>query len=225
MSVEAEDLCPFYSARRIRGVKIDASPAWLRTRLETVGIRPINNIVDITNFVMMEMGQPLHAFDEAKLQGGTLRVRRAAAGEEFLALDGKSYVLNADDLVIADEQKPVAIAGVMGGKQSGVTAQTVDVVLESALFAAASVRKTSRRLGLLSDSSYRFERGIDPAGVLAASDRAVELIVKIAGGTAEKGLESAGALPSANADGSFAGRPSQRAAGSRRCPRRGRTRF
>jgi phenylalanyl-tRNA synthetase beta chain len=195
ITIEAPSLCPFYSARRIRGVKVGPSPEWLRTRLDAIGIRSINNIVDVTNYVMMEMGQPLHAFDESKLADGAIRVRPAAEGETFQALDGKTYTLTPTDLVIADVQKPAAIAGVMGGEQSGVTASTVDILLESALFNSQSVRRTSRRLGLASDSSYRFERGIDPATVLAASDRATQLIVQLTGGIAEPAIETAGQVP------------------------------
>ncbi|HEX4085442.1 MAG TPA: phenylalanine--tRNA ligase subunit beta [Chthoniobacteraceae bacterium] len=195
VGIHAADLCPFYSARRIRGVKVGPSPDWLRSRLEAVGIRSINNIVDVTNYVMMEMGQPLHAFDEAKLAGAEIRVRHANEGEPFHALDGKIYTLNSGDLVIADAQSAAAVAGVMGGELTGVTAATADILLESALFNPQSVRRTSRRLGLASDSSYRFERGIDPATVLAASDRATQIILQVAGGAAEPGIETAGAIP------------------------------
>jgi phenylalanyl-tRNA synthetase beta chain len=195
VTIHAPGLCPFYSARRIRGVKVGPSPDWLRMRLEAIGIRSINNIVDVTNYVMMEMGQPLHVFDERLLDEGEIHVRAAADGETFQALDGKTYALTAADLVIADGKSAVAIAGVMGGELSGVTNETVDVLLESALFNPQAVRRTSRRLGLASDSSYRFERGIDPAGVLAASDRAAQLIMEVAGGIAEPGLETAGHLP------------------------------
>jgi phenylalanyl-tRNA synthetase beta chain len=197
VSIQAPALCPFYSARRIRGVTVGPSPEWLRTRLESVGIRSINNIVDVTNFVMMEMGQPLHAFDEARLAEGEIHVRAAADGESFHALDGKIYALTPADLVIADAHSAAAIAGVMGGELSGVTSGTVDILLESALFNPQSIRRASRRLGLASDSSYRFERGIDPATVLAASDRATQLIVQVAGGLAEACIETAGQLPDA----------------------------
>jgi phenylalanyl-tRNA synthetase beta chain len=197
VAIHAAEICPFYSARRIRGVKVGPSPAWLRNRLEAIGIRSINNVVDVTNYVMMEMGQPLHAFDEARLVEGAINVRYAADGESFHALDGKVYQLARTDLVIADASVAVAIAGVMGGELSGVTDTTVDILLESALFNPQSVRRTSRRLGLASDSSYRFERGIDPAGVLAASDRATELILQVAGGVAEPTIETAGTSPDA----------------------------
>jgi phenylalanyl-tRNA synthetase beta chain len=195
VTIHAPSLCPFYSARRIRGVKVGPSPDWLRGRLEAIGIRSINNIVDVTNYVMMEMGQPLHAFDEARLDEGEIHVRAAADGESFHALDGKIYTLTPADLVIADGRSAVAIAGVMGGELSGVTNGTVDVLIESALFNAQAVRRTSRRLGLASDSSYRFERGIDPACVLAASDRATQLIIEVAGGIAEPEIETAGQVP------------------------------
>jgi phenylalanyl-tRNA synthetase beta chain len=192
--IEDVAACPFYSVRRIRGVKVAASPEWLARRLEAVGLRPINNIVDVTNYVMMELGQPLHAFDAAKLSGGIV-VRRATQGERFLALDGRDYELRASDLVIADSARPVAIAGVMGGEDSGVTEATADILLESAYFDAPTVRATSRGLGLSSDSSYRFERGVNPAGVLAASARAAELILELAGGEVEDAIITAGALP------------------------------
>jgi phenylalanyl-tRNA synthetase beta chain len=166
----------------------------LRRRLESIGLRPINSIVDITNFVLMEMGQPLHAFDLDKLNGGIV-VRMAAEGETFLALDGQTYTLQTDDLVIADSQRPVAIAGVMGGEETGVTDTTVNVLLESAYFAPSGIRRTSRRLGLSSDSSYRFERGVDPQQVLGASELATKLILSIAGGTAEDVVLVAGEAP------------------------------
>jgi phenylalanyl-tRNA synthetase beta chain len=184
LKLEAPASCSLYTARLIQGVKVGPSPEWLRRRLESIGLRPINSIVDITNFVLMEMGQPLHAFDLDKLNGGIV-VRMAAEGETFLALDGQTYTLQTDDLVIADSQRPVAIAGVMGGEETGVTDTTVNVLLESAYFAPSGIRRTSRRLGLSSDSSYRFERGVDPQQVLGASELATKLILSIAGGTAE----------------------------------------
>lgn len=188
--------CPYYTARRIRGVKVGPSPDWLQKKLQSVGLRPINNIVDITNYVLMEMGQPLHAFDAAKLHGGII-VRRAAEGEKFKALDGKEHTLDAKDLVIADQEKPVALAGVMGGEDSGVTDTTTDILLEAAYFQTTTVRRTSRRLGMVSDSSYRFERGVDPHQVEGASALAVKLILEIAGGTAEPEVLAAGAVPAA----------------------------
>ena len=175
--------CPLYTARKISGVKVGPSPEWLRVKLEAVGLRAINNVVDITNFVMLELGQPLHAFDAAKLDGA-LNVRLARDGEEFHALDGKTYKLTVNHLVIADAAKAVAIGGVMGGEATGVTEATTDIWLESAYFQPQSIRRTSRQLGLASDSSYRFERGVDIAGVFAAAQRAVDLIQEMAGGTA-----------------------------------------
>ncbi|HUF61623.1 MAG TPA: phenylalanine--tRNA ligase subunit beta, partial [Verrucomicrobiales bacterium] len=185
--LEAPELCPLYTARRIRGVKVGPSPDWLRRRLESIGVRSVNNIVDITNFVLFETGQPLHAFDWGRLQGGIV-VRRGGAGESFLALDGETYHLTEDDVVIADHSRAVAIGGVMGGEESGVTENTADLLLESACFLPAAIRRTSRRLGLSSDSSYRFERGVDPCQTAGAADLATRLILETAGGTAEEVL-------------------------------------
>lgn len=190
--------CPYYTARIIHGVKVGESPAWLKEKLESIGLRPINNIVDITNYVLMEMGQPLHAFDMAKLDGG-IHVRQAAEGEEFLALDGETYPLTEEDMVIADSSKAVAIGGVMGGEDSGVTETTTDVLLESAYFVTSKVRRTARRLNLHSDSSYRFERGVDPYQVNGASDLAIKLILELAGGTEEEEMVTCGEIPAAPA--------------------------
>ena len=186
--------CPFYSARRIENVTVGPSPDWLRARLETVGLRSINNIVDITNFVMLEIGQPLHAFDADRLTGG-INVRLAKENEKFLALDGKTYSLGGDDLVIADDARAVGIAGVMGGEDTGVTETTKNVLLESAYFRPGSVRRTARKLNLPSDSSYRFERGVDPAMILPASQRATELIRELAAGNPSPEIATAGELP------------------------------
>lgn len=185
---ERIDLCPVYTARVIRGVKVAASPAWLVKRLEAVGLRSVNNIVDVTNFVLMEMGQPLHAFDLAKLHERRIVIRSAKEGEPFEAIDGTKHKLRADMLVIADGSRPVALAGVMGGVNSEVTGATVDVLLESARFDPLTIRRASRTLRLASDSSYRFERGVDPAGVESASLRAAKLIVELAGGTLAPGV-------------------------------------
>ncbi|MFN2508563.1 MAG: phenylalanine--tRNA ligase subunit beta, partial [Chthoniobacterales bacterium] len=187
--------CPFYSARRIETVMVRPSPDWLRTRLEATGLRPINNIVDITNYVMLELGQPLHAFDADKLQGG-INVRLAAEGEKFLALDGNEYELSSRDLLIADEKRAVGIGGVMGGEETRVTETTRNVLLEAAYFLPSSVRRTARSLNLPSDASYRFERGVDPATTLKASARAAELIRELAGGTPAQEVAVAGAPPS-----------------------------
>ncbi|MBE2179919.1 MAG: phenylalanine--tRNA ligase subunit beta [Chthoniobacterales bacterium] len=186
--------CAFYSARIIRGVKIGPSPAWLADRLAAVGLRPINNVVDVTNYVLMETGQPLHAFDLAKLSGGIV-VRAARDGETLHGLDGITRQLRPHDLVIADQSGAVALAGVMGGAETGVEPSTVDLLLESAWFEPSRVRRTSRELGCTTDSSYRFERRVNPEGVLAASARATGLILETAGGTPEAGVFVAGELP------------------------------
>jgi phenylalanyl-tRNA synthetase beta chain len=194
VSVQATDLCPFYAVRRIRGVKVAPSPQWLSERLTAAGLRPINNIVDITNYVMLELGQPLHAFDASKVHGGIV-VRRARPGEDFPALDGNNYQLTAGDLAIADGHGPIALAGVMGGEESGVDESTTDVLLESAYFEPSCVRRSARLHGLHSESSYRFERGVDPSGVLIASARAARLIEEIAGGRGDEKVTTAGTLP------------------------------
>ena len=159
VSIETDSPC-YYSASLIKGTKVGPSPDWLRTKLESIGLRSINNAVDVTNYVMMLAGQPAHIFDAAKVEGG-IRVRLANENEQFIALDGKTYSLTPDDLVIADDVKVLALAGVMGGEETGVTETTSDIILEIANFEPTRIRKTSRRLGLSSDSSYRFERGVD----------------------------------------------------------------
>jgi len=191
---DARDLCPCYTARVVTGVKIGPSPAWLADALKAIGLRPVNNVVDVTNFVLMELGQPLHAFDLAKLAERRIVVRRAGKGESFTAIDGSKHALAADMLVIADAQKPVAIAGVMGGLDSEVSGKTTDILLESAAFEPLSIRTTSRALKLASDSSYRFERGIDPRKVAQAGERAAQLILEVAGGTLADGVVVAGSL-------------------------------
>ena len=198
VTIEAPDLCPRYAARVIRGVKVGQSPAWLQQQLESVGLGAINNIVDITNFVLMEYGQPLHAFDYHKLTdvkhglaSCALRrivVRRAAAGENITTLDEIDRELTPDMLVIADAEKPVALAGIMGGYDSEITETTSDVLLESAYFNPSSIRATAKTLGVSTEASYRFERGADPGVVLAALDRAAQLIAELAGGTICKGV-------------------------------------
>ena len=182
VEVRDADLCPRYTARVVRGVTVKDSPEWLKRRLLAVGLRPINNVVDITNFVLMELGQPLHAFDLALLEGRRVVVRRAAPGETIVTLDGSELKLSPERLVIADASRPVALAGVMGGERSGVSEKTVDVLLESACFNPANIRKTSKELGVSTDSSYRFERGVDYELAKTASDRAVALILELAGG-------------------------------------------
>jgi phenylalanyl-tRNA synthetase beta chain len=193
VQIDAPDLCPHYTARVIRNVRIEPSPDWLVRRLTAVGIRPINNVVDVTNYVMFELGQPLHAFDLKKLHGPRIRVRRAAAGEKITSIDGHERALMPDMLVIADADRPVALAGVMGGQDSEVSDATTDVLLESARFDPLSVRKTARALTMKSDSSYRFERGIDPALPVFASNRAAAMIAKLSGGKVDAALAEAGA--------------------------------
>ncbi len=195
VTIEDLQLCPFYTGRIIRGVKIKESPDWLKRRLESVGLRPINNIVDITNFVLHETGQPLHAFDLKLLSGRKVIIRRARQGEKIVLLDGSEKMLKPDNLVIADADKPVALAGVMGGEFSGVVADTDEILLESAYFKPSNVRATSRELAVSSDSSYRFERGVDPQMVVYASDRAASLILELAGGEAVSDLIAQGAVP------------------------------
>ena len=183
VSVLSPEDCPLYSAHVIRGVKIGPSPEWLQRRLSAVGLRPINNVVDVGNYVMLETGQPLHAFDARKLGGSQIIVRRATDGEKLVTLDGKERVLTSRMLVIADAEKPVVIAGIMGGENSGVGADTTDLVLECAIFKRQTVRWTSKRLGLTSDSCYRYERGVDPHSALEAAYRAIDLILETAGGS------------------------------------------
>ena len=178
------DLCPRYAARVIRGVKIGSSPDWLAQRLNEIGQRPINNVADITNYVLHEMGQPLHAFDLAKLTDHKIVVRRARAGEKLRTLDGVDRILDQDMLLIADAKDPVALAGIMGGLDSEISEATTDVLIESAYFNPDSVRRTARKLGMDTEASRRFERGADCENVLRAQARCVELICEIAGGVA-----------------------------------------
>ena len=188
VTIDAPDLCPRYAARVIQGIKVAESPAWLQRRLESVGIAVINNIVDVTNFVLMEYGQPLHAFDYHKLAENRIVVRRAVDGEQLTTLDEIDRELTADMLVIADAEKPVALAGVMGGYDSEITETTCDVLLESAYFNPSSIRATAKALGMSTEASYRFERGANPGVVLTALDRAAELIAELAGGAVCKGI-------------------------------------
>jgi phenylalanyl-tRNA synthetase beta chain len=185
--IEEPALCARYAARIVRGVAIGPSPFAVRLRLRRAGMRPINAIVDATNYVMLERGQPLHAFDLAAVAEGTVVVRRARAGERLVTLDGIERALAADDLVIADPRGAIALAGVMGGQASEVTAATRDVLLESAFFAPSTVRRTSRRLGLPSQAAYRFERRVDPEGIPAALDAAAAAIARMARGTVAPG--------------------------------------
>ncbi len=182
VTIEDPDLCPRYAARLIEDVTVGPSPEWLQDRLRSVGQRPINNIVDITNFVMLEMGQPLHAFDFDHLAGHCIVVRRARPREVFVSLDNKERQLDGDMLMICDGEKPVAIGGVMGGLNSEVEAATRNILLESACFNPVSIRKTAKQLGLHTEASHRFERGVDPDGTLAAIDRAARLIADLGHG-------------------------------------------
>lgn len=188
VDILAAELCPRYTARLIRGVKIAPSPEWLVRRLEALGQRSVNNVADITNYVMLEMGQPLHAFDFERLRGGRIVVRRATPGEKMTTLDGEERELNPEMLVIADAERAVAIGGIKGGEDSGISDATVDVLLEAAWFSPPHIRQTSKALGLSTEASYRFERGTDPEVVTLASDRASDLIARIAGGEVLSGL-------------------------------------
>jgi len=192
VAIEELDLCPLYTARLIRGVKIGPSPAWLASRLEAVGVRPVNNIVDVTNYVMMEQGQPLHAFDYATLAEHRIVVRRAHPGEHFVAIDHSQHTLSPDRLVIADGRRPVALAGVMGGADTEISDRTADVLLETAVFDPLSIRTTARVLAMASESSYRFERRVDPCWTDWASRRACQLIAQVAGGRVARGVVTVG---------------------------------
>jgi phenylalanyl-tRNA synthetase beta chain len=174
--VEAPDLCQMYSARVVKNVRVKPSPRWMRERLRAMGVRPINNIVDITNYVMLEYGQPMHSFDYRCLAGKEIHVRRAAEGETITTLDGTEHKLTAENLVIADAEKPVAVAGVMGGANSEITDGTTEIVFESACFNGPSVRRTARSLGMRTDASALYEKGLDPNNCLPALNRACELV-------------------------------------------------
>ncbi len=178
----AADLCPRYTARMVRNVKIAPSPKWMRERLRSMGVRPINNIVDITNYVMLEYGQPMHAFDYRYVKGGKIIVRRAEEGEHLTTLDGKEHVLNANHLVIADEHRAVGLAGIMGGLNSEIVGDTVDVVFESACFDGTCIRKGALALGMRTEASAKFEKGLDPLNTLPAVNRACELVEMLGAG-------------------------------------------
>ena len=188
VSVEAPDLCGRFTARVVSGVKVGESPWWMRKRLETLGVRPVSNVVDVTNYVMLECGQPLHAYDLDHLAGRRLVVRRAVAGEKITTINNKVYDLTAGMLAIADAEKPVGLAGVMGGLECEIGPGTHEVLIEAARFDAMSVRKTARALGLFSPSSYRFERPLDPEVTEWASRRCAELILETAGGVLHPGV-------------------------------------
>ena len=181
VEIEASDACPRYAACLLKNVTVGPSPWWLKKLLLAVGLRPINNVVDITNFVMLEYGQPLHAFDFNKIAGGKIIVRKAYESESMTTLDGTSRTLDPDMLLICDAQRPIAVAGVMGGENTEVSPQTSQILLESAYFAPLCIRRTSRTLKLSTDASYRFERGVDPKGTINALERAARLIVELCG--------------------------------------------
>jgi len=191
VSIDAPEGCYHYVARVVRGVRVGPSPDWAQRRLETAGIRVINNVVDATNLALLEFGQPLHGFDLAKVGGAEVRVRRAREGESLDTLDGQTRSLDARDLVIADAERAVALAGVMGGGATEVSETTTDVLLESAHFQPSSVRLTARRHGLQTEASYRFERGIDREGVVRAADRAAYLVAELADGAVAPGAVEA----------------------------------
>jgi phenylalanyl-tRNA synthetase beta chain len=192
VTVEEPELCPRFTARVVSGVRVGESPWWMRKRLETIGVRPISNIVDVTNYVMFECGQPLHAYDLDRLSGRRLVVRRARAGEKLTAINNRVYELTPDMLAIADAERPVGLAGVMGGLDTEIGAATADVLIEAAQFDAISVRRTSRALGLFSPSSFRFERPLDPEATEWASRRCAELVLQVAGGTLHPGVIDVG---------------------------------
>jgi phenylalanyl-tRNA synthetase beta chain len=187
VEVTAPDLCPHYTARLVVGLRVGPSPAWLQERLAACGLRPVNNVVDVTNYVMLECGQPLHAFDLARIGGGRIIVRRALPGEVITTLDGAERELSGEECVIADRSKPIALAGVMGGAESEISEGTSDVLLESARFDPRNNRRTARRHAMSSESSYRYQRGVDPEVTDWASRRACQLIVDLAGGNLLKG--------------------------------------
>lgn len=184
VKVDDRNLCPRYTARIIRNVKVGESPEWLKARIQAMGLRPVNNIVDITNFCLFETGEPMHAFDLDKISGGEIVVRKATQGEKIVAIDGAEKALDNSTLVIADGKRPIAIAGVMGGLNTEVTNSTRNILLEAAFFDQISVRRTARKLAIATESSYRFERRVDIDNIVYSSDRALALIGKLAGGQA-----------------------------------------
>ncbi|HLB24759.1 MAG TPA: phenylalanine--tRNA ligase subunit beta [Nitrospirota bacterium] len=187
VEIKDAELCPRYAGRLVRGVKAGGSPEWMKRRLAAVGLRSINNVVDVTNYVMMELGQPLHAFDYDLLEGHRIIVRTAAEGEKFTTLDGVERTLPDNTLMICDAARPVAIAGVMGGQNSEVGPSTVNVFLESAYFSPSGIRRAAKKLGLHTEASHRFERGMDPEGLILALDRAAGLIAELGGGAVVPG--------------------------------------
>ncbi|MES2307770.1 MAG: phenylalanine--tRNA ligase subunit beta [Verrucomicrobiota bacterium] len=188
--------CPYYTGVRLQNVKVAPSPQWLQEKIVATGHQPINNVVDITNLILWELGQPLHAFDLTKLQGGGIEIRKSRTGEKFGGLDGKTYELNGSELVIADASSVVALAGVMGGVSSGVSDSTTEIFLECAWFEPAQVRTSAKRHALTTDSSYRFERRVDAAGALDAINRAIALLIELTGATLNEAPLIGGSAPS-----------------------------
>jgi phenylalanyl-tRNA synthetase beta chain len=186
VTIEAPDLCPGFALRLVRGVKNGPSPKWMQNRLKSIGLRPINALVDITNYITFDQGRPLHVFDARKV-AGNLTVRRARAGETVMALDGREHALNETMCVIADDNGVESIAGVMGGEHSGCDENTTDVLIESALWAPLNVARTGRALGIITDARYRFERGVDPEFMVPGLDLATKLVLELCGGEATKG--------------------------------------
>src|SRR5580693_7789549 len=193
VKIEAPDLCPAFALRLVRGVKNGPPPEWLRKRLMAIGLRPINALVDITNFMTYDRGRPLHVFDAAKVRGN-LAVRRGRAGETLLALDGKTYTLDDSVCVIADTDGVESLAGIMGGEKTGCSEATTDVLVESALWNEINIAQTGRKLGINSDARYRFERGVDPAFTLPGLELATRMVLEICGGEASQ-IMLAGAIP------------------------------
>ena len=191
LEIEAPDLCHLYSGRIITGMTVAPSSLAIRCRLHSVGVRPVSNIVDVTNYILFEVGQPLHSFDYNKLEGGRIVVRRARSGEKLVTLDGKERALSTDDLCICDASRPVGLAGIMGGENTEITAETQNVFLESAVFAPEAIRRASRRLGLISEAAFRFERGIDQDRSVWALDRACSLLASLCDGLPRKGISLA----------------------------------
>ena len=188
IEIKNTEKCPRYAARIVRGAKIHESEEWLKNRLIKLGLRPINAVVDATNFVLMEMGQPLHAFDLDTVEGNKIVVQTAEEGEKFTTLDSLERKLDSNMLMICDAKKPVAIGGVMGGENSEISNSTTNILIESAYFNPSSIRKTSKKLAIQSEASYRFERGVDIDNIINAMDRAAELIARLTGGTVDKGF-------------------------------------
>ncbi len=195
VEIEDTDGCHRYAAMLVTGVRVAPSPEWLRQRLEAVGVRPINNVVDVTNYVLHEMGQPLHAFDLALIAGETIRVRASASGETVTTLDDVERKIPEGTLLICDAERPVAVAGVMGGANSEVSESTTDVLIESAYFDPARIRSAAKALGVQTDASYRFERGIDPTAQVRAASRAASMIAELGGGTVASGVIDAHPVP------------------------------